>query len=189
MWNNNNIYLQKKIKPMKTSRILLVLFLTLSVLSCKKDDDSPAAFVLNNANIAGTHNLTYFTASQVVTGTVGTNPITITYNTTADTYQAQVTFTEAGTYTLSGEFRTTTTSSLGTPPVVVIVVLNESGTYQVNDAAKTIVMIEQGSSLGNSDINTVTLFNETELRVTFEDTYTEGGDEYVEMQELRFARQ
>ena len=88
-----------------------------------------------------------------------------------------------------GEFRTTTTSSLGIPPVVEIIVLNETGTYQVNDAAKTIVFIENGSTLGDSDINTVTLFNETELRITYEDTYTENGDDIVEMTEIRFVRQ
>lgn len=173
---------------MKFSKILLLLVITLSIVSCKNNDDT-VAFILSNANIAGTHDLKYFTRNEVVTGTVGSQTITVTNNTTADTYQAQVTFTGAGAYTLSGEFRTTTTSSLGTPPVVLIVVLNESGTYQVNDAAKTIVMTEQGGTLGDSDINTVTLFNETELRVTYEGTYTENGDEIVEMQELRFVRQ
>ena len=42
---------------------------------------------------------------------------------------------------------------------------------------------------GDSDINTVTLFNETELRITYDDTYTENGDEIVEMTEVRFVRQ
>ena len=174
---------------MKFSKILIILVVTVSFLSCNKSDDAPVAFVLNNANIAGTHNLTYFTRSQVITGTVGGATIVITNNTTADTYQARVVFTEAGAYTLSGEFRTTTTSSQGGDPVVVIVVLNETGTYQVNDAAKTIVMIEEGSTLGDSDINTVALFNETEMRVTFGNTYMANGDEIVEMQELRFVRQ
>ena len=64
-----------------------------------------------------------------------------------------------------------------------------SCTFQVNDAAKTIVFIENGSTLGDSDINTVTLFNETELRITYEDTYTENGDDIVEMTEIRFVRQ
>ena len=133
---------------MKISKILLVLFVAVSVLSCKNDDDSVVAFLLNNTNIAGTHDLTFFTSNVMITGDVGGQTITVTTNTTADTYQAEVTFTEAGTYTLSGEFRTTTTSSLGTPPVVEIIVLNETGTYQVNDAAKTLVLIESGSTLG-----------------------------------------
>jgi hypothetical protein len=174
---------------MKITKTLLVLMLTLAVVSCKKSDDGPEAFVLSRTNLAGTHNLTYFTSNVQIMGTVGGNPFTVTENSTADTYQAEVTFTSAGTYTLSGEFRTTTTSSQGGDPEIIIVVWNETGSYQVNDAAKTIIMTETGTSSSNSVLNNVTLFNETELRVTAEEMYTEGGDDYVEMQELRFVRQ
>jgi hypothetical protein len=175
---------------MKFSKILLLLVIAVSIVSCKSDDDGAVPFNLSNANIAGTHDLTYFTASQVITGTVGGSPVTITSNTTADTYLAQVTFTEAGTYTLSGQFRTITTFSDGRPQELDIIVLdNNTGTYQLNEAAQTLVLIDQGGSLSDSDINTVTLFNETELRITFGETYIEDGDEYVEMQELRFVRQ
>jgi hypothetical protein len=175
---------------MKFSKILLLFVIAVSIVSCKNDDDGAVAFNLSNANIAGAHDLTYFTESQVITGTVGGSPVTITTNTTADTYLAQVVFTEAGTYTLSGQFRTITTFSDGRPQVLDIIVLdNTTGTYQLNDAAQTIVMIEQGGSISDSDINTVTLFNETELRIAFGETYIEDGDEYVEMQESRFVRQ
>ena len=81
---------------MKISKILLVLFVAVSVLSCKNDDDGVAAFVLSNANIAGTHDLTFFTSNRMITGDVGGQTITVTTNTTADTYQTEVTFTEAG---------------------------------------------------------------------------------------------
>jgi hypothetical protein len=178
---------------MKFSKILLLLVVVaVSIVSCKKDDDATVAFVLSNANIAGTHSLNYFVGSTLVTGVLpgGSTPVTITYNITADTFQAQFVFTEAGTYTLSGEFRITTTSSQqGTTPQSEIIVLNETGTYQVNDAAQTIVLIEQGGSLGESDVNTVTLFNETELHLTFGETYTEDGDDYVRTQESRLTRQ
>tara|TARA_R110000772_G_scaffold179310_1_gene290675 strand:- start:536 stop:1060 length:525 start_codon:yes stop_codon:yes gene_type:complete len=174
---------------MKFSKILLLLVIAISIVSCKSDDDAPGAFILSNGNLAGTHDLTYFTSNLVITGDVGGQTITVTTNTVADTYQVEVVFTEAGTYTIDGEFRTTTTSSLGTPPQVEIVVVNETGTYQVNAAAQTIVFIQTGSTLGDSDINTVTLFNETDLRVTYEDTYTVDGDEISEMTELRFVKQ
>lgn len=173
---------------MKFSKILLLLVITLSIVSCKKDDDSPVAFVLSNANLAGTHDLTYYTKNQVITGSVAGSTIIITKNTTADTYQSQITFMEDGTFTFSGEYRTTTTSSQGGDPVVEIVVLNEEGEYFVSNSARTI-RIEGGGVLGNSDSNTVTLFNETELRVTYGKTYTENGDEIVETQEFRFVRQ
>ena len=173
---------------MKFSKILLILVVAVSIVSCKKSDDGPVPFILNNANIAGTHALTYYTRSRVTTGTVGGATIIITNNTTADTYQARVTFTEAGAFTLSGELRTTTTSSQGGDPEVLIVVLNESGTYQVSNSSKTI-RIEGGGIFGDSDTNTVTLFNETELRITYGKTYTENGDEIVETQEFRFVRQ
>jgi hypothetical protein len=173
---------------MKFSKILLLLVVVaVSIVSCKKDDDT-VAFSLSNANIAGAHELTYLASNLSITGDVGGQTITVTTNTTADTYQVEVTFTVAGAYTIAGELRTTTTSSLGTPPQVEIISINETGTYQVNEAANTIVFIEAGSTIGDSDINTVTLFNETELRITYEDTYTEDGEEISEMTELRFVR-
>ena len=174
---------------MKFSKILLLLVITLSIVSCKNDDDT-VAFSLSNANVTGTHDLTYFAANTETTVIVQMVPFTVSTTVTADTYQARVNFTEAGAFTLSGEFRTTTTITPGgLPPVVEIIVWNETGTYQVDDAAKTIVLIENGSTLGDSEINTVTLFNETELRVTYENMYTEAGQDIVEMSELRFVRQ
>ena len=174
---------------MKFSKILLLLVIAVSIVSCKGDDDVAPAFNLSNANLAGTHDLTYFVSNLSSTGDVGGQTVTVTANVTGDTYQVEVTFTEAGTYTIIGEFRTTTTTSLGNPPEVEIVVLDEAGTYQINEAAQTIVFIEDGSTAGNSDINSVTLFNETEFRILYEDTYTENGDEISEMTELRFVRQ
>lgn len=174
---------------MKFSKILFLFVIAVSVVSCKSDDDGAAAFNLSNANLAGTHDLTYFVSNFSSTGDVGGQTVTVTANVTGDTYQVEVIFTEAGTYTINGEFRTTTTTSLGGPPEVEIVTLDEAGTYQVNETAQTIVFIEDGSTAGDSDINSVTLFNETELRIIYEDTYTENGDEVTEMTELRFVRQ
>lgn len=176
---------------MKISKILLVLFVSISVLSCKKDDDNtPEPFVLNNTNIAGTHDLTYFTSSSETTITVQGVPLTVTTSTTADTYQATITFTAAGTYTLAGEFRTITTTTPGsTDPDIEILVWSETGTFQVNSNAQTLVLTETGST-GDNLINMVTLFNETELRVTSEETYTEpNGGITTNMAELRFVRQ
>ena len=70
---------------MKFSKILFLLVLTLSVISCKNNDDDTAAFNLSNANVAGTHDLTYFTSNVTTTGSIGGQPITVTTNTTADT--------------------------------------------------------------------------------------------------------
>lgn len=177
---------------MKISKILLILVLALSVVSCKKNDDNTVeAFVLNNANIAGTHDLTYFTASSETTITVQGIPLTVTTSTTADTYQATITFTEAGAYTLDGEFRTITTITPGGgTPLIQIVTWNETGTFQANSNAQTIVLTETGSAPGDELINMVTLFNETEFRVTSEETYTEpNGGTTTDMAELRFVRQ
>jgi hypothetical protein len=172
---------------MKFSKILLILFITVSIVSCKKSDDGPVPFVLSNANITGTHNLTYYTRNEVTTGTVGGATIVITKNTTADTYQARYAFTEAGAYTYTGEYRTTTTSSQGGDPIVAIEVENETGTYQLNDAAKTIITTKEGATL--SDVSIVTFFNELELRFTRTTTTVIDGDETVKMEEFRFVRQ
>lgn len=74
--------------------------------------------------------LSFYAANKVTTGTVGGTTFTVEEDVVADTYQASINFTEAGTFTLTGQFRTTTTETpVGTdPPVIKIVVLDESGT-------------------------------------------------------------
>jgi len=215
---NKKLSLQKN-KDMKFSKILLLLVVVaVSIVSCKKDDgpdltiDSDGdgvadvndlcpnsvgtvldsgCYLLTNINIAGTHDLTYYSEIKTSIIPLGSGTVTVTENVTADTYQLEVVFTEAGGYTVSGEYRITTTSSdPNTPPVTEIIVVSSTGTYQVNAAAETIILTESGSSSNDNSINTVTLFNQTDLRFTSEEIYVDplNNANVTEMQELRFVR-
>lgn len=174
---------------MKVLNAIFVFILVVSVVSCKSDDDGDARFNLTNANIAGTYDLTYFTLNQSITGTVGGVPFTVTTNTTADTYQVKAVFTEAGTYSISGLFRTITQSSTGTPAQEQIISIDNSGTYQVNDTSRTLVLIGDGLNTNMGAVNSVTLFNENELRYTFGETFTEDDESVDSMSEFRFVRE
>jgi len=174
---------------MKFLKIVLVIIMVVSIASCKSDDDGNSPFNLSNANLAGTYDLTYFTENETVTGTVGGSPITLTFNTTADTYQVEMVYTESGSYTINGAFRTIVVSSDGSPAEVSIVSIDDFGTYQVNETAQTLVLTSEGDGISDSQVNTVTLFNETEFRFTFGETYEEDGDTVVSTAEYRFVRQ
>jgi len=194
----------------------LVLVFAISIVSCKKDDDGPdltidtdgdgvvdvndlcpnevgtvldqGCYLLTNVNIAGNHNLSFYAANSTTTITLLGVPFTVETVVIADTYQASISFTEVGTFTLIGEFRTTTTTIPSTgPPLSQIIVLNETGTYEVNDGAQ--ILTFSGPGVYGNGIYNVTVFNQTELHITKEETTTEtNGAVTIAQKELRFTR-
>lgn len=175
---------------MRSTRILLIFILTISVLSCKKDDNGGVtAFLLTNENLAGIHALTFL--SIIIDQTFEINGIPVTSHTTAvgDTFQVLFIFTENGTYTAEGEFRITTTTTVAgqTQTETEIIVLDDNGTYQLNTNAQTIT-INGGGEFG-SGVFDVTLFNETEFRLTQEMSDDSNNIITDTQSELRFIRQ
>lgn len=175
---------------MRSTRILLIVLLVISVLSCKKDDDgSITVFLLNNENLAGTHALTFL--SVVIDQTFDINGIPVTSHTTVvgDTFQVLFVFAVNGTYTAEGEFRVTITTTVAgqSETETEIVVLDENGTYQLNANAQTIT-IDGGGEFGNGTFDVI-LFNETEFRITQELTDDSNNIITDTDTELRFVRQ
>lgn len=201
---------------MKIAKLCFFFLLTLSIVNCKKDDDGPdltidtdgdgvfdindlcpnevgtvldqGCYLLTNVNLTGNHSLTYYAANSTTTITIMGVLFTVLSDVIADTYQASISFTESGTFTLSGVFRTTTTTTPPTgPPIIQIIVLNETGTYEVNDGAQ--ILTFSGSGIYGNGIYNVTAFNQTELYITKEETTTDStGAITVSQQELRFTR-
>ena len=200
---------------MNISKFLVLFFVAISIASCKKDDGPDqtidtdgdgivdvndlcpnevgtavdnGCYFLTNVNIAGTHDFEFYAANKVTSGTVGGTTFTVEDVIAADSYQASISFTEAGAFTLTGEFRiiTTTTGSVD-PPIIRIVVLDESGTYQLNDGAK--ILTFAGSGVYADGIYNVTMFDQDELNFTKEENTTDtNGDPVVKMEAFRFTR-
>lgn len=183
--SNNNLYLQKKTnKQMKISKILLVLFVAVSILSCKKDD-GPAAFEFNSTNIIGSYSLDYYRSSEVET--VDFNGVDVVSSTieTGDTFDVDVVFASNGTSTADGVFRVTydiTVAGQNVPQDPEIVVINnEVSPYSVSAGALLLTI--------DGDTYQVSLFNETEMHISLEEITTQpNGDNVVYNEEIRFTR-
>ena len=174
---------------MKFSKILLVLFVAVSVLSCKNDDDGVAQFVLTNANLAGMHDLTFFELNADGTADVGGIPVPVNLSAVGDTFQVVFDFNENGTYTAQGQYRVVTTISVAGVSEIdtEILVLDENGTFTTNANNQTLTINGNGN-LGEGVFD-VTLFNETELRLTQDISQEIQGATVDGIVELRFVRQ
>ena len=120
--------------------------------------------------------------------TVVINGISFTVPSTSEgsVFEVDTSFNENGTYTLSGHFLLTTTIE-GSETTEDIIVLDENGTFQLNDAAKTIT-ITSTEELLNGTFDVV-LFTENELRMTNEETTIDGSITTDSVIEIRFTRQ
>jgi len=174
---------------MKLSKIFLVLTLALAIVSCKNDDDGVVQFSLTNANLAGMHDLTFFELNADGTADVGGIPVPVNLTAVGDTFQVVFDFNENGTYTAQGQYRVVTTISVAgvSETDEEIFVLDETGTYNTNANNQTLTISGDGN-LGEGVFN-VTLFNETELRMTQDISREIQGATVDGIVELRFVRQ
>lgn len=174
---------------MKFSKILLLLVIAVSIVSCKSDDDGAVAFTLSNTNIAGTHALNFFLVN--IDQSLEFNGIPVTSNTSVvgDTFQVTAVFGDDGTYTISGQYRIVATVTVGgiSETDTEIIVLDESGAYQINTTDQTITMSSL-NELGDGTFD-VELFNETEFRLTQTISETTPDITSTATSELRFVRE
>lgn len=178
---------------MNYKNYFLILFVSLTVLSCKNDDDdAPASFLLTQENLAGNYDHTYFASTKVVNGFFQGAPVTLTTTVGADTYEGTLEISANGTFDTSGTFRKIITEELagGVPNTTETTrVLGEDGTYSLDANTQSIDF--DGFNPINFDNGTYvfSLFNENEIRLTQEYT-VEVGDETTDyMVEIRFVRQ
>jgi hypothetical protein len=167
----------------------LLLVIAVSIVSCKSDDDGVVAFTLSNTNIAGTHALNFFLVN--LDQSLEFNGIPVTSNTSivGDTFQVTAVFGDNGTYTISGQYRIVATVTVGgiSETDTEIIVLDDSGTYQINTTDQTITM--SGLNELGDGVFDVELFNETEFRLTQTISETTPDITSTTTTELRFVRE
>ena len=171
---------------MKILKQLFLIVLIVSLVSCDSDDDSGTPYLLTNANFAGIYNLNFLLANVETTGVISGVPFTVPSTSEGSVFQVETSFNQNGTYTLVGQFLLTITIA-GSNPTPEIINLDENGTFQLNDTAKTIT-INSTQELLNGTFD-VTLFNENELRMVNEKTEVDGSITTDSVIEIRFTRQ
>jgi len=170
---------------MKIIKYLFVLIVIVSLASCKSDDDNDTPYLLINENFSGLYNLNFLVANVETTVIIGGNPVVVPSTSEGSVFQVDTSFNLNGTYSLGGQFLLTTTIT-GSGATNEIIDLDENGSYQLNDTAKTITITSNEEFLnGTFD---VTLFNENELRIKSEKTTTDGDVTTESVIEIRFTR-
>lgn len=161
-----------------------------SLAACKSDDDGAAQFLLTTDNVAGTHQITFYESYEEDTFIINNIPLVSTITTIGDTFQITLKLNTDLTYTLNGQYRITETTIVGGETLIdtEILVLNETGTFAVD--ANDLTMTLTSGLGGDSQTWDVTLFNETQMNLTYLETGNldnDGTYEYTE--EIRFIRE
>ncbi len=177
-----------KINTMKIIKKLAVLSLVFMMFACKSDDEGNQ-FLLSYENMTGIYDLVWFNGVVETTVEVEGIPVTAVTTVVGDTFQVDTMFNQNGTYSIEGEYRTTTTTTVGddTETDTEIIVVDDTGTYQIDANDQTVtIMSDLDDFEGTFD---VTLFNENEVRLVKEESYIEDDATIDSIFELRFVRQ
>lgn len=171
---------------MKLFKYFFILAISVSLIACTSDDDSPA-YELNSTNLsAASYQVNYLVTNA--TGTVIIEGIQVEVsdeNSIGEFFNLTYNFSENETYRYDGEYLNNTTRILADGTVledssIITVIDNETGTYAANNSTMQLLL---GETLYD-----VTLFNTNELRLSSSDAYTEDGIDYVETSEIRMVR-
>jgi len=174
----------KTIKTIYFTALLMVGLLTLN--SCGDDDDS-SGLELTPTELAGTYFLTLAESTTITEQVFDAGIVTSTIETTGDTFdQSNYTFSTDGTYTQDWRYRVTQTSSATiedqeTEESIFITTINDSGTYSTSDVNSTITI--------DGNIYDVTRFNNSELRLELNETFTDAITTQTFNEVLHFNRQ
>jgi hypothetical protein len=147
---------------MKFLKFILVLLITVSMTNCSDDAGEPT-ITLSNDNIAGTYSIGKLDIEAKATTVTSGIKVTISNaSTVGDTFQVDLTFTANGSYTASGQYRTVSTiTPIGSSSITneAIIVLDDSGTYQISNTNNTITFTSSTDNIFSGTFNVVT-FNE-----------------------------
>jgi len=200
---------------MTSFKNLLVLSVALLIVSCNSDDDSinpfldsdedgivdindlcpntpgtvldQGCYLLTNINLSS--GLTYSTTLLNTTETQITNinglEIVSEITKNGSVFSSlDVTFNENGTFIRNGEYLETyvikVNGIITEENAEIISFDNEEGFFSVNNDSMTILL--------NVDTYNVILFDESELRMTLEQTYSENNIDYIISREIRMVR-
>jgi len=169
---------------MKLLKNIFILILAVSLASCSSDDDNNQ-YLLTNENIAGSYNITLLNTKEVQTTDVNGVDIITETTETGSTFQLEVIFSENGNVLMDGEYvintRVEVAGQLVEEDTEIIVIDSEQTNYTTNNTSMTLVL--------DGEVYDVTVFNSNEIRLSLEDVYTEGGDNYVYTEDIKMVRQ
>ncbi len=169
---------------MRFFKHFFILAISVSLIACTGDDDTPA-YELNNANLsAGTYEITYLTSNETETVNINGLDIVTESSTSGETFQLIVDFFDNGTYVVDGQYVINTLVTVAGETVeestVIADIDNEQGTYTANNNTMKLLLDET--------FYDVTRFNANELRLSYTTAYTEDGVDYIEASEIRMER-
>lgn len=158
---------------MKNLKFILFLFISATLLSCGDDENAPT-FVLSNANIAGSYDISNLSVSTDITTTVNDLPLKIgTASTVGDLFKVNVEMFADGTYTMDGSYTTTykLTSVAGdVTEIRDIIDIDNTGDFTINTSNNTITfsngIVKDLSGTLEVQVfneNSFSLFQETEV--------------------------
>jgi hypothetical protein len=186
------LFFKKNSIMMKTLKFTIFLFLTISLVSCGSDDDEPA-FILSNANVAGTYSISSYNeeAKETVTSlTTGETTTISTVTKVGKTFQIDFVVNTNDTYTVTGQhvFDNTIvpTPSTGKPDDTIFNYdLTES--YQLNTTARTITFNPSNDTFISGTFS-IESFSENNLNLAQEKVVTTGGITLTTNSILNFTR-
>lgn len=148
---------------MKLLKLAFVAFLAITITNCTEDDDVET-LDFNATNIAGTYDLTSFSAIETETETVNGASVNTRYEEVGTSFNATFTFNADGTYTRTGTYDykeetfekgTLVDSDIDTEDLI------GSGTYTITN--NTIALVSDGES----NTFSVVAFDASNLEIRF----------------------
>ncbi len=161
---------------MKTVKFILLLFATLSIISCN-DNQSDPQLSLTTDNLAGLYHISNVEIDSEISAITSGVSVTISNATSVgDTFQVDFDINPNGTYTMDGQYRVVTTiTPIGADPITnsEIIIVNDAGSYSLNPSENTITFLSQNSDFLEGTFN-VTMLDETSFSISQQIEQTEG---------------
>lgn len=164
---------------MKNLKYILVLFLSVTFLSCSDDSSNTPSFAFTNANVSGTYGISLLDILVVesATSTSGATTTELERNAqVGDRFEMTIVLSSDGTYTAKGVHglvSTITPTPQSGQPDPQTKIVDAAGTYTI-DATLNTISLTQTSGDFISGTFTVTTFNENSLIMFQELTDNQG---------------
>ncbi|APZ45912.1 hypothetical protein BW723_06205 [Polaribacter reichenbachii] len=177
---------------MKNLKFILLLFLSVSVLSCSDDEDAPQ-FLLSNANIAGTYEIGSLTGEQKETATSsqGAEVDLATSSIVGANFQVDLILTADGTFDAEGLYReivTSTPNGGATTQTEELLSVDTEGTYQINTLNNTISFNPTTGDFLAGTFN-IEAFTQTFVSIMQESETAEGSNTIYKTLNIGFTRE
>lgn len=164
---------------MKNLTYILVLFISIALISCGDDNNTPA-YLLSNANIAGTYEISSLEGEQNESATTTSGAVVNVFTSVivADSFDdVSFTLNSNGTYSATGAYRlviTETPNGGTTTTDNEIIVFDTTGTYSINNTTNTITFNPSNDEFVEGLFKVIT-FSETTFTITQEEIDVDGG--------------